>query len=200
MNLFLRILSKLQRCHNGFLNRLTTRQLEAQLGTVGKNLQVSYPVSTLGLENISIGDNFKAGERLKLRTFSNWEGHSFTPHIRIGNNVSIETDCHISAINRVEIGDGVLMASFVYISDHSHGKVTSEDFTTPPLERQLYSKGAIKIGNDVWLGEKVTVLPGVEIGEGSIIGANSVVTHNIPPHTIACGAPARPIHSNEEQK
>lgn len=57
----------------------------------------------------------------------------------------------------------------------------------------MYSKGDVSIGKNVWIGEKATILPGVTIGEGSIIGANSVVTKNIPPYSIACGIPAKVI-------
>lgn len=121
-------------------------------------------------------------------------GESFTPYIQIGDNVSIETDCHISAINSVIIEDGVLIASFVYISDHSHGIIfDNKELHIRPIDRPLSSKGPIKICRNVWIGEKVSILPGTTIGEGSIIGANSVVTHDIPPYCIAVGSPAKII-------
>lgn len=121
------------------------------------------------------------------------EGQRLTPEIKIGGNVSIESDCHISAINNVSIGDNVLIASFVYISDHSHGAVTSEELGLPPLQRSLYSKGPIEIGSNVWIGEKVCILPNVKIGEGAIIGAGSVVTKDIPARSVAVGNPAKVI-------
>ena len=122
-----------------------------------------------------------------------WEGVKYTPQIKIGNNVNIQTDCHISAINSVIIEDNVLIASFVYISDHSHGTCDYFESLISPIKRRLYSKGAVCIGKNVWIGEKATILPGVTVGEGSIIGANSVVTKNIPAYSIACGTPARVI-------
>lgn len=168
--------------------------IKPQIKGIGKNPSIEFPICTYGLENISIGNNFKCGERLKLRAFDNWGGIPFTPVIRIGNNVSIETDCHISAINSVTIEDGVLIASFVYISDHSHGiKFDNEELHTRPIDRPLSSKGPIKICKNVWIGEKASILPGVTIGEGSIIGANSVVTHDIPSYCIAVGSPAKVI-------
>lgn len=115
------------------------------------------------------------------------------PRIIIGNDVNIESDCHISAINEVVIENNVLIASFVYISDHSHGNISAKEMDIPPLKRELYSKGPIRICKDVWLGEKVIVLPGVTIGEGSVIGAGSVVTKNIPPFCVAVGNPAKVI-------
>ncbi len=62
-----------------------------------------------------------------------------------------------------------------------------------PLVRPLYSKGPIIIEDDVWLGEKVSVMPGVHIGRGAIIGANSVVTKDIPAYAVAVGSPAKVI-------
>lgn len=160
---------------------------------IGKNINIKLPIYTHGLENVSIGYNLHAGERLKLRTFNNWKGNRMNPKIIIGNNVNIESDCHISAIQEVIIEDNVLIASFVFISDHSHGRLAPEEMDIPPIDRPLFSKGPIKICKNVWLGEKVIVLPGVTIGEGSIVGAGAVVTKDIPPFSVAVGNPARII-------
>jgi lipopolysaccharide O-acetyltransferase len=87
------------------------------------------------------------------------------------------------------------MASGIFISDHSHGSYSGSDASSPlipPNERPLVSK-EVFIDDDCWLGEKVAVLPGVTVGKGSIIGAGSVVTSDIPPYTIAVGIPARPV-------
>lgn len=187
---------KLKHSLRVFFNRHTWHFKYSDLkgcAKVGRNCKVCKPLSTNGLENVEIADNFLAGEGLKLRTFSHWRGRHFTPKISIGSNVSMQSNCHISAINSVTIDDNVLMASFIYISDHSHGEPTVEMMEIPPLERPLFSKGPIHICRNVWLGEKVSVMPGVTIGEGSIIGANSVVTKDIPPYCVACGAPAKVI-------
>lgn len=159
----------------------------------GEGLSISPSLVYMGLNNVSVGNNFRAGERLKLRTFDCWGNTTFIPSITIGDNVNIETDCHISAINSVIIGNNVLIASFVYISDHSHGNVNDDWEGRAPLEQSLYSKGPVIIEDNVWLGEKVTVLPGVHIGRGAIIGANSVVTKDIPAYAVAVGSPAKVI-------
>lgn len=160
---------------------------------IGQNVSLGMPVYGYGLENVKIGDNFKSGNRLKLRTFNKWGGVKYNPTITIGDNVNIESDCHISAINQIIIGDNVLIASFVYISDHSHGEIIKEELNIPPLNRTLYSKGPVIIEDNVWIGEKVTILPGVTIGENSIIGANSIVTKDIPANCVAAGIPAKVI-------
>ncbi|MFW5525562.1 MAG: DapH/DapD/GlmU-related protein [Prevotella sp.] len=67
----------------------------------------------------------------------------------------------------------------------------------PPAERKISSRGKIVIGDNVWIGDKATVLAGVHIGEGVVIGANSVVTHDIPPYCVAVGNPATVIKKNK---
>ena len=188
------IIGAAQRRIERLIHNIKVNRFAIGCKSVGNNLRISFPITTYGLENVTIGDNFKCGERLKLRTFNTWGGGGeLNPEIVIGNNVNIETDCHISAINSVVIEDNVLMASFVYISDHSHGQTTLSDIEIPPIKRPLYSKGRIRICKNVWIGEKATILPNVTIGEGSVIGANAVVTRDIPSHCVAVGNPAKVI-------
>jgi len=113
----------------------------------------------------------------------------------IGNDCEFGDMTHIVAYDRVEIGDDVLIASKCFISDTNHGNYKGTDQSDPgqsPRKRRLVSKPT-KIGNNVWVGENVVILAGVEIGDGCIIGANSVVTKEIPPQSIAVGTPAQVI-------
>ncbi len=116
--------------------------------------------------------------------------------IQLGNKIQINDYVHIAAINEVIIEDGVLIASKVFISDHNHGTYSGEnEHSCPlstPLERKLDSSSVI-IKKNVWIGESVSILPGVEIGEGSIIGSNSVINRDIPPYSIAVGIPAKVV-------
>lgn len=165
-----------------------------QFAKIGNNTFIKLPFISYGLENVFIGNNFTADKNLKIRTFTSFNGRQhFTPKIRIGDNVNMQTDCHISCISSIFIGDNTLLASSVYITDHFHGVPDYSDLAIAPIERNLFSKGGIHIGKNVWIGEKVTILPGVTIGDFSIIGANSVVTKNIPASSIACGIPAKVI-------
>ena len=112
----------------------------------------------------------------------------------IGQNCDFGNYCHISAVNRIVIGDNFLCGDSVFICDSSHGLYSDfDDFEqsnplTHPSKRVLVGS-EVYIGNNVWVGEKVSILPGVTIGDGSIIGANSVVTSDIPPFSIAAGNP-----------
>lgn len=117
--------------------------------------------------------------------------------IVIGNNVNINWYAHIGAINKIVIGDNVLIGSSVLITDHSHGQSGMSNL--PPAARPLYSKGPVIIGENVWIGEGAVILGGVEIGSNTIIGANSVVTHDIPANCVAAGVPAKIIKHNNGQ-
>ena len=116
--------------------------------------------------------------------------------LNIGENVSINDYVHIAAVKSVSIGNNVLMASKIYISDCLHGSYNGDENdnkpTIPPNDRPLSAKEVV-IKDNVWLGEFVSVLPGVTIGKGTIVGANSVVSKSLPDYVIAVGTPAKPI-------
>lgn len=141
---------------------------------------------------MSFGDNFFAHRRLRIEVFQ-VEGYENSHKIVIGNNVSINPNCHIGAINRIEIHDNVLIGGSVLITDHQHGCISEDELIIPPKDRKLWSKGPVIIERNVWIGEGVSVMPGVRIGENSIIGTNSVVTKNIPSNCVAAGNPCKVI-------
>ncbi|RLZ12699.1 acyltransferase [Faecalibacter macacae] len=157
----------------------------------GLNSRITLPILSNGLENVSIGNNFFAYGYLRIETFSEYLDDKFSPELIIGDNVNIEQYCHIGCINKVIIEDGVLIASRVYISDHYHGDTSSSNLR--PAKRNLTSKGPVVIKKNVWIGEGAVIMPGVTIGENSIIGANAVVTKSFPDNSIIAGVPAKLI-------
>lgn len=165
--------------------------LRQRFRSAGKGVLLIGPKSLLGLRYVSVGDNFSVSSGLRLEAFDRHNGVEFRPEIIIGNNVSINHNCHIAAINRIEIGHGVLIASDVYITDHSHGAADYGDFSSPPSERRLASKGPVRIEDNVWIGEKACILPGTRIGRNSIVGAGAIVTRDVPPGVVVGGVPAR---------
>ena len=90
-----------------------------------------------------------------------------------------------------------MTGSNVIITDNAHGRTDKTEMQKPPKERDLYSKGKVKIGNNVWIANNVCILPGVTIGDGVIIAANSVVTKSIPDYYVAADAPAKNCQANE---
>ena len=101
---------------------------------------------------------------------------TFTPSITFGLNCNIGRNNHISAIDKIQIGNNLLTGQDVTITDNSHGDCSSKDINIPPSFRPLSSKGPVIIGDNVWVGSKVTILSGVTIGNNVVVGANSVVT------------------------
>jgi acetyltransferase-like isoleucine patch superfamily enzyme len=129
--------------------------------------------------SMTIGPKFVTGDAVVVTAFGD---------LRIGRNVFVNNFSVIAAHESIEIGDDVVIASGVSILDHDHeteavdGKLTisTDRFTTKP----------IRIGSNVWLGDKVTVLKGVTIGDNVIVGANAVVTRDVDPGTVVGGIPA----------
>lgn len=134
---------------------------------------------------VSFGDGFYLYACIKDK--------SRLPEIIIGDNCCFGACNHITASDRIVIGDNVLTGKRVTISDNNHGNSDASTLQIPPVEREVVSKGSIVIGNNVWIGENALILSGVTIGESSIIAAGSVVTKDIPAFSIAAGNPARII-------
>lgn len=154
---------------------------------------IRFPFRIRGKSYVSVGAGFTTGFNCRVDAFTtNITGDYI---ITIGKNVQINDYVHLAAIEKLEIGDNVLIASKVFVTDHNHGSYSGDFHDSPlsiPKERPLYSK-PVSIEKNVWIGEFVCILPGVTIGEGSIIGAMSVVSRNIPPYSIAVGSPAKVI-------
>ena len=163
------------------------------LGHVGDKTQINRPCKLEGGGNrsIFIGDRTLIDSNCILGSWRKYRDQIFSPSIIIGNNCRIGQYTQITACNKITIGNGLLTGRFVLISDNSHGGLSKEDAMIPPNKRLLKSKGEIVIGNNVWIGDKATVLSGVSIGDNVIVAANSVVTKSVPSNCIIAGAPAK---------
>ncbi len=154
---------------------------------LGENTYMDIPFTVRGGKYISLGDNFHACRGCRIQAWDSFAGEKYTPSMKIGNDVSINMDVDISCINKIIIGNGVQMASNILITDHFHGRIDSKALELPPSKRVLYSKGPVIIGDNVWIGSNAAIMPGVSIGENAIIGANTVVTHDIPANVVCVG-------------
>lgn len=116
--------------------------------------------------------------------------------LRVGNGVIFGHHCTLASRDSVEIGDDCLIAEMVSIRDHDH----CFDRLDIPTSAQGLTASPVFIGRNVWLGAKVTVTRGIRIGDNAIVGANSVVTRDVPANAIAVGSPARVIRMRDEKK
>ena len=113
----------------------------------------------------------------------------FYGKVTIGNRVFFQENCHISVHEELTIGDYSIFGEGVSIHDENHIVTAGSD----PIGDRPFSVKPISIGRNVWVGAKATILPGVHIGDNAVVGANAVVTHNVPAYTIVGGVPAHII-------
>jgi lipopolysaccharide O-acetyltransferase len=164
-----------------------------------------------GLRHMRIGRDLHAADALWMEAVTAYGEQRFTPQLIIGARARLSDRVHIACVRRIEIGPGLLTGSSVLISDHTHGVYRGPKQSDPnpeqsdphgpeqsdpavaPAQRLLHSESEVTIGRNVWLGDGVAVLAGARIGDGAVIGANSVVTGHVPAETIAVGAPARVV-------
>jgi acetyltransferase-like isoleucine patch superfamily enzyme len=108
--------------------------------------------------------------------------------IRIGSGTFLNIAVMVASLELVEIGDHCMFANGCFVSDSSH---RFDDPDRPVTWQGFTSKGPTRVGDNVWCGANVVITGGVTVGERSVIGANSVVIADIPPFSVAAGAPAR---------
>lgn len=113
----------------------------------------------------------------------------YPANISIGVNVFINRGVFITAPAAVRIGDAALIGPYVVLNSGNHRFASCNR----RIRDQGHDVAPITIGNDAWLGAHVTVVAGVEIGDGAVVGAGSVVTRNVDPGSIVAGVPSRRI-------
>ncbi len=152
------------------------------LSKFGKGIVIKYNTSFWITDNavLEIDDNC---------TIQNYAFFQLTkphPKVFVGKNTVIGRNSIVTAKNLIKIGKNVLVGSYVQIIDHNHGTKLGQT-----MREQLAEIGEVIIGNDVWIGAGVKILMNSYIGDGTIIGANAVVSGEIPPNAVAVGVPAR---------
>ena len=123
-----------------------------------------------------------------LRLMRDFTGH-FHGRVNVGENVFFNRGCYVCVYSELEIGDNCLFGEHVSIHDENH--VVAGDMG--PRADLGFDARPIHIGHNVWVGAKATILPGVRIGDNAVIGANAVVTKDIPANCVAVGIPARVV-------
>lgn len=192
--------------------RDTLRQLKARVVPIRfankpRNLSISKPWSIRKPERIFMGNDVHIGPNCILKNITctgalmkhpenKHVEQVFDPRITIGNRVSATGGLHVAAHTNITIEDDVMLASNVFMADALHGY---ENANLPYRYQGMIRISPIRIKQGSWIGQNVVIMPGVTIGEMSIVGANSVVTKSIPDRCIAVGSPARVVKKWDEE-
>lgn len=157
-------------------------QLRARLNT-----EVDSSIVILGCPEIQGTRQISLGKSLYLYRELYWETQA-QGKILIADEVVMSRGVHLVAFSEISIGEGTMIGEYSSIRDANHRTNASQS-----LRNAGHHSAPIHIGKQVWIGRGVTILAGVKIGDYAVIGANAVVTHDIPAHTLAVGMPARPL-------
>ena len=154
----------------------------------GECSRIDYPSYIPNAEYISIGKHTTILSNSRIQVYNNLTGKE--SRVTIGDNCYLGFYLSILAGDSIIIGNDVLIASNVLITSEDHGMNPESEI--PYMNQPLICK-PVKIGDGTWIGERVSILPGVTIGKKCIIGTNAVVTKDIPDYSIAVGVPAKII-------
>ena len=157
-----------------------------QLGSIGSGSKLLKPIITGG-KRIFIGKNVYIRKNTWLAAEP--VTGDVTCSLSIGDGTYIGNFCHIYASSKIEIGKKVLLSDRVYLSDNVH---SYENIHLPIMDQPIKQVQPVILKDGCWLGENVCVI-GATIGKNSVVGANSVVTSDVPDYCIAVGAPAKII-------
>ena len=176
------------------LSRIVTQVIYSKFfRKIGKKTCIIKPLKISGARFISIGHGSQIAHLAWLLCEQIDQN---APDLSIGCGCQIGHFAHLTCVRKVVIGNQVMIADKVYISDNTH---SYQDPNVPILSQPVMYIGDVKIGDNVWIGENVSIL-GVEIGRNSVIAANSVVNKNIPPFSVAAGCPAKVVKHFDFEK
>lgn len=160
----------------------------------GTNSKIIKPMRIIGKKYITIGSNVIINNGLRLEAIDKWLNMRYVPEIVINDGVAIGQNCHITAANRIFIGQGTSIMPDVLITDIEHVHIPGKSLSETNIE-----VGIVEIGEFVTIGMGARILGHrrVRIGNNTVIGANSVVTKDVPDNAVVAGVPARIIHKEE---
>lgn len=167
-------------------NRIWRMLFTSNFKRFGKSSSIKFPLKIQNAKYIEIGNHVHIYHKAWLVALKRDDN---IPNLIIDDYTTIGHFSTLSAVKDVYIGKNVLIADNVYISDNIHAY---EDVTLPIGKQPVIFKSSVHIGDDSWIGKQVSIL-GAKIGKHCVIGANSVVTRDIPDYSVAVGSPARVI-------
>ena len=167
-----------------YLSVLIWRLAAPLFGSLGRGARIVRPLRIIGARFCHFGANstLQFGAYVIVTPELQQD-----PILRIGARTTIGNHAHIVVTRRVEMGEAVLIADRVFIADNGH---EYRDPLRPVLEQGLRQLNEVTIGDGTWIGENAVIV-GCRIGRNCVIGANSVVTRDMPDHCVVAGSPAR---------
>jgi len=189
------------------VNRGIAYETLPQFGNTPKNLRIDLPRRIANPERMFLGDDIRLGPGSLLVAITRHPAapmqhpgkkqvrQEFSPRIAIGDRVTSTANLTVAAMSEITIENDVMFASNINITDGLHGYESANE---PYQYQRMFRIAPILIKRGCWIGQNVVILPGVTIGEFTIIGANSVVTKSVPDRCIAAGAPAKVIKKWDE--
>lgn len=169
----------------------------SQFKKFGDGCSIGQPLSIKNPAYIEIGEKSYFLANARLDCWTSYEGEKLFPLFKVGQRCSFGFNFSAMCSSELTIDNDVMVGSYVLVTTLNHG-INPENERS--YQRQPLKSAPVHIFQGVWIGDKVTVLPGVNIGECSVIGANSVVTKDVPPYCIAAGNPARVIKKWDFEK
>ena len=161
-----------------------------KFGMFKGKMKIDSNVTFQNPECLFFGKSIGIGKNTYFLPTKEYAGKKYSPKIIIGSGCWIGIRNSFAAIDRIEIGENVLFAGYVHITDHSHGY---EDTSSPIKSQPLISKGPVIIEDNCWLGFGCEILSGVHVGRNSVVAARAVVTKNVPAYSVVAGNPAKII-------
>lgn len=190
---------KAQEVFGPFLNfifNLYTWFIGRKFGKIGKGCSIRPFINTTHPEYIFLGDDVSIGLLCWIATNTSLSKRK-PPRLTIGGRVHIGAYSMIIAANKIDIGNNIIISERVTILDHMH---SYEEVKVPIIDQPIYSKGPVVIEDDCFIGANSVILGNVKVGKHSVIGANAVVTKDIPPFSVVAGVPAKVIKRYDFKK
>ncbi len=161
-----------------------------RLAAAGKDTHLWPPTIIAGAERIRLGERVIVYPGAFISVVGTWRGRDYEAELVVGDRVTIGHDLVVSCAARVEVGHDTAIGHRVYIGDTSHDY---RCIGVNPMDAELIEPRPISIGSFCYLGTGCAIMPGVTIGDGAVVGVNSVVTQDVPSHTVVVGNPARAV-------
>lgn len=179
---------KLRRIRNCFVHPLSKIKCFSKI-RMGKNLNIDRDcyIDALSINGIQLGDNVSVGKNTTIECSGTLK--DLGKGLNVGDNVGLGTHGFFGCAGGIEIGDNTIFGNYVSMHSENHNFLDHSQ----PIRLQGVNRKGIKIGNDCWIGAKVTILDGTIIGNGCIVAAGAVVCGHFPENVIIGGVPAKII-------